>query len=885
MSVTKTQSPVAQSPDRTVGYVNPITHYLEINAGERSAAVAVSYAGQRLTYQELNQRANRLAHYLIAQGVSAEIRVGVCLKASFEVAVSLLAILKAGGVYVPLDPNDPAERIATILEDNKPRLVLTQSYLTTNLPHDNSEPLFQFDTDSSSLESYSTENPQTTIDLNQTAYLVYTSGTTGKPKGVMASHRNLLHYILSAHDRYGIREHDTMPALARFTFSISLLELLSPLVAGGRLILLDRDDVLNFKSMVKVLDETTIIHASPSWWRNLLGYLLNNHSDSSRFRHLRHVSAGGDTVPGDLLEMMKTVFPAAEVFVIYGCTEVSCMACTYLARRDQTTTKAWLGQPFPQVEVCLYDEHEQLIAEGEEGEIYIAGEGVTKGYLNLPSLTQEKFVTIEGKTFYCTGDLGRWVEGNLQILGRVDFQIQLRGIRIEPGEIETHLRRAPGVRDGLVAARKMGASEKSLVAYLVLEEPGKLDLEEVRNFLKAHLPDYMLPAAYVVLKAIPVNLNQKVDRQALPAPTSANIVRVGNVTAPRDEYETELVAIWEKTLGVQPVGIHNSFFDLGGDSLQAIQILLQVEARWRLDLPITVLLEAHSVEALAKVVREGKFASSRETRGASDVVCLRRGANKAPLFCLQGLLLYQELARALDEEQPVYAVYLQEEIELIKAGRYESGDSVFSTIPRLAARYLYSIRTVQPHGPYYLSGSSFAGLVAFEMAQQLKDVGEEVRLIALFDSMMMRKIPLRRRLQCHWDLFREQGASYLFRKITNRWNKVLQVTNLSQTGARKPPAVARAAPRTNITDQETVLDEVSALAAQSYVPRPYHGRIILFRATDQSFFNQDSPDLGWTPYAKGDFKIHHIPGTHMGILKGLSASILARELEPYLDTY
>lgn len=858
----------------------PIHRYVEAHATERPHAPAVTFSGELLSYQELNQRANQLAHYLIRQGVGAEARVAVCLKPSLEVAISLLAILKAGGVYVPLDPNDPAERVAMILQDSRPTVILSQSYISGNLPAEANGRLC-FDRENDNLHSLPLENPKTEIDFEQTAYLVYTSGTTGQPKGVLASHRNLIHYLLSAHDRYRFRETDVMPAVARFTFSISLFELLSPLVAGGKLVILERDQVLNFKRMVDVLRTVTVIHASPSWWRRLITYIVTSRRDDPGFFNLRHVSAGGDMVAGDLLEMMKSLFPNAEVFVIYGCTEVSCMACTYEASRDSAVSKTWLGKPFSRVELRLCDPDGVAVPAGDEGEIYVSGEGVTKGYLNRPQLTEEKFVLLDGKRFYRTGDLARCVDDNFEIIGRIDFQIQLRGIRIEPMEIETHLRRAPNVRDGVVAARELGASEKCLVAYIVLEESGQPKIEAIRHFLGTKLPDYMVPAAFVVLNAIPVNSNQKVDRRALPAPDYGNLAGLKSIVPPRDDCEKQLIDIWETTLGVFPIGIHNSFFELGGDSLQAIRILLQVEERWGLNLPITILLEASSVEALAKVLRNPVIRP--EEPATQDVVLLHRGRGRFPLFCLQGLLLYQELAHCVESDQPIYAVFLQEEVELIKTGRYNSGDSVFSSIPRLASRYLQSIRTRQAHGPYYLAGSSFAGLVSFEIAHQLEAAGEEVALIALFDSMMMRKIALRRRLQCHWELFQQQGSSYLLKKAKLRLEKLGQRLGIVPKKIEEPARlqVSEAAGR-SIAEEETILDEVSALAARSYLPKPYSGQIILFRASDQSFFNEDSPDLGWTPFARGKFEIHNIPGNHMGILKGLSASILAHRLQDYL---
>ena len=850
----------------------PLHRIFESQVADRAEAAAVVFRGEQLSYRQLNLRANQLAHFLMQHGIGAEWRVAVCLKPSLEVLVSLLAILKAGGVYVPLDPTDPAERIAAILEDSQPGLVLTQSGLLAKLPDIPKTSIFCFDREWEAVQSFPGGNPETEIEWDQSAYLVYTSGTTGRPKGVIASHRNLAHYILAAQRHYGFDDRDTMPAVARFAFSISLFELLSPLAAGGRLLILEREDVLNFKRIVEVLGEVTVIHASPGWWRRFLAYVLAGNFDASQFLHVRHVSSGGDMVPADLLETMKQVFLNAEVFVIYGCTEISCMACTYPAPRDQPCHKSWLGQPFENVALRLCDPEQRPVPNGTEGEIYLGGLGVTKGYLNLPKLTQEKFVDLDGQRFYRTGDLGRIEGGKLEMLGRIDFQIQLRGIRIEPGEIETHLRQAPGVKDAIVMARELGNSDKSLVAYIVLKEGEGEDIEAIGEFLRGRLPQYMVPAAFVVLDAIPVNTNQKVDRRALPAPTAANIARPGTIVPPRDEWEKGLVEIFEKTLGNQPLSTQNSFYELGGDSLQAIQILLEVEQRWSRTLPITILLEAQSIRELAAVIRSpAEEAAPR----AKDVVTLRRGGAKPPLFCLQGVWLYQELAQYVDQDQPVYGVFLQEEVELLKTKRFDEVNSAFSDIPRVAARYLESIRAVQPHGPYYLAGFSFAGLIAFEMARQLKAAGEEAALVALLDSAVVGKVAWRRRLQGHWGFFREQGTSHLINRARHRLKGVL--------GRGKQP-FGETTSRFGAADQEDTLDQVSAHAAATYFPQPYDGRLVLYRATDQLFFRVDSLDLGWGQFATGAFETYNVPGDHWSILKGKSASMMARHLQSCLGT-
>ena len=861
----------------------PVHAHIEAHAAGHPGTLAVVFNDQQLSYEELNRRANQFSHYLIMAGVQAGVPVAVCLAPSLDVIVSLLAILKAGGIYVPIEPTDPVLRITTILEDTRPKVILGRSDLLQKLPAIAGSEFFAVDRDWGRIESLPGRNPEVPIDLKQPAYVIYTSGTTGKPKGVMGSHRNLIHYILSAKTRYSFSNEDVMPALARFSFSISLFELLCPLAAGGRLLILERDQVLDFKRMVQVVRQVTFIHASPSWWRRLLAFIPANTPDNGQFKELRHASAGGDTVPPDLLETMKDRFQNAEIFVIYGCSEISCMGLTHLVSRDCHITKTWLGKPFPHVQVRLYDQNQREVDNGFEGEIFIAGPGVTTGYLNLPALTAEKFVTIDGQRYYRTGDLGRLENGNLEIRGRIDFQIQLRGIRIEPGEIEVELRKCPGVRDAVVVARELGHSEKSLVAYLVFGTNEQENIESVRSVLKGALPQYMIPAAFVVLDAMPVNSNQKLDRRALPAPSSERLARTKPVIPPQNEWEKQLVEILENTLGVRPIGVESSFFELGVDSLQAVQILLQIEERWQRALPITILLEAESIAALAELIRNPQVESHEKgDMSLGKVVSLRSGRGKPILFCLQGVWRYQEMVQRLDADQSVYAVFLEEEVELIKTGQHDPVNSVFASIPRVASRYLQSVRSVQPDGPYYLAGFSFGGLIAFEMARQLQAASAEVALVAMFDSMMVRKISLRRRLECHWNLFREQGYNYLTRKVRCRLDEVFGKTSplSKRPDGDIPPKDDRILP-IDIAERENLLDEVSERASRSYEPERSSGKLLLFRAEDQSFFAETSPDLGWTPFAR-NLEIHDVPGNHMGIMKGSSASILAREIQTHL---
>jgi surfactin family lipopeptide synthetase A len=586
----------------TVGYPEiPMHRRIEALAAAQPDAIALSFCDQQLTYAELNHRANQLAHYLASQGVGPGVAVAVCVQPCLEILVSLLGVFKVGGVYVPLDPTYPAERQGVIFADTQPQVLLTQSDLLPQLPPVAASVLC-FDRDgfsspSSPLLTQPIDNPAPSIDLDRPAYLVYTSGTTGKPKGVMVSHRNLINYILVAQERFGFNAQDVMPAIARFTFSITMFELLSPLVAGGRLVILEREHILDFQRMVQTLQQVTVVHSSPSLMKKLLIYIQEQGLEG-QFPHLRHASCGGDMVSADLLETMKAVFHNAEIFVVYGCSEISCMGCAYPVVRDRPLTRSRVGQPFTNVSVRLLDQHQHPVPIGVPGEIWFGGAGVTLGYLHRPDLTQEKFVPIEGDRFYRTGDLGRWdPEGNLEILGRNDFQIQLRGMRIEPGEIETTLRQA-GVREAVVMARQLVNGEQALVAYVVLA-PGQA-IAPLRQTLQAKLPDYMVPALFVPLEAMPLTPNGKLDRRSLPAPAAVpSGTRPTEAVAPRTELEAQIAAIWARILGLESVSIEDDFFALGGHSLLATQVIYRLRESLQLQIPISQLFESPTVAELA----------------------------------------------------------------------------------------------------------------------------------------------------------------------------------------------------------------------------------------------------------------------------------------------
>ncbi len=561
----------------------PVHGRFELQARATPDAIAVRFKDESLTYAELNGRANQLAHYLRGQGIDAEDRVVVAVEPGFEIVVALLAILKAGATYVPLDPSYPAGRIQTIVEDIQPKLLVTHSRVTPDLPTKGVTTL-ELDRAQSSLQQLSTDNHEISSAPDQTAYVFYTSGTTGAPKGVMASQQNLASYIGLAQERYGFNRADVAPALARFSFSISLFELLSPLAAGGTLLVLERAHVLDFARLSQTLQGVTFFHAGPSLLRGLLGYLEQHYQDLSVFDGVRHASSGGDLVPVEVLEGLRDTFRRAEVFVIYGCSEISCMGCTYPVPRDVPLLKTYVGKAFQGVTARVVDEQLREVPRDEVGEVLFAGPGVVKGYLNRPELVAEKFVQLDGERFYKTGDRGRvGADGWLELLGRSDFQIKLGGIRIEPGEIEHHLRKAPGVENGVVVARELAAGQKALVAYVVVRADEKTSSAQraaaLRGYLSQQLPDYMLPSFYVELAALPLNHNLKIDRKALPElpPAATPIARSQPLPEPESDTERHLAALWQRALRGAPVGPQDTFFDLGGTSMLALQLMADVE--------------------------------------------------------------------------------------------------------------------------------------------------------------------------------------------------------------------------------------------------------------------------------------------------------------------
>ncbi|HYH80545.1 MAG TPA: amino acid adenylation domain-containing protein, partial [Longimicrobium sp.] len=552
-------------------------------------APALLHGGRVTTYAALDRRAEALARRLRALGVGPETRVGLCAERTPELLAAVLGIWKAGGAYLPLDPDHPAERLAWMVSDARLAVVVTAGSAADALPRGvatvvRAELPAEDDAEAPPVASG--------VSADNLAYVIYTSGSTGRPKGVGVQHGSLANLLAATREAFGVREGDVMPALASCSFDIWLFETLLPLTSGAAVRLLDRERVLDVPSLLDEAADATLLHAVPALMREV----ARAQRESGRPTRLRRLFVGGDRVPAELPAEMADAFPGAETHVLYGPTEGTILASAHPVPADGRVEGHPIGTPFGNV--CLYvcDRVGNPQPAGLPGELWIGGPGVGRGYLDRPALTAERFVPDPfgpaGSRLYRTGDrVRRRADGSLEYLGRLDAQVKVRGFRVEPGEIEAALRRHPAVRECVVVVRDDAPGERRLVAYVA----GEADAEALKQHLRRELPDYMVPSACVVLDALPTTPNGKLDRRALPAPETA---RGAEPLPPRDALEARVAEAWGEVLGAARVGVHDNFFDLGGTSLLLYRVYSRLR-ELRADLRVVDLFRYTTVEELA----------------------------------------------------------------------------------------------------------------------------------------------------------------------------------------------------------------------------------------------------------------------------------------------
>ncbi|MBE9229224.1 amino acid adenylation domain-containing protein, partial [Phormidium sp. LEGE 05292] len=602
-------------------------------------AVAVKFENQQLTYQQLNDRSNQLAHYLRSLGVGADVLVGICVERSIEMVVGLLGILKAGGAYLPLDPDYPIERSHFMLSDSQVGVLLTQhkfvetlrtveTLYTTSLQYATSLPQHQarlvcLDTDWQLIQKCSQDNPVCNVAPENLAYVIYTSGSTGQPKGVMLCHSNICNHTFWMQATFPLTEKDKVLQKTPFGFDASVWEFYAPLIVGGQLILAQPGGHADPAYLLKLIAQEQVnrVQFVPS----LLQMLLEQ-GGIETCQSLKDIFCGGEVLPVALQESLLSKLDV-NLYNLYGPTE-ACIDSTFWNCQPQIYRQCVIGRPISNTQVYILDEYCQPVPVGVPGELHLGGAGLGRGYLNRPELTNEKFIanpfdnsvgaglvenlgnkqTISGQNpplLYKTGDLARYLpDGNIEYLGRIDNQVKVRGFRIELGEIEAILSQHPQVQAAAVIVREDIPGNKRIVAYIVVETEGKLTINELRSHTKAKLPDYMVPSAFVFLETLPLTPNGKIDRNSLPIPESRSGIDQ-NIVAPRTSTEETLAIIWQQVLGVEEIGIHDNFFELGGDSILSISIISKARQAG-LDFSVKQLFTNQTIAELAAVAGVSK---------------------------------------------------------------------------------------------------------------------------------------------------------------------------------------------------------------------------------------------------------------------------------------
>ncbi|NOT47998.1 MAG: amino acid adenylation domain-containing protein [Acidobacteria bacterium] len=865
-------------------YVSPdkcIHHFFEAQVDRTPEAVALIVDSGRLTYRELNRRANQLAWHLRTLGVGPEILVAICVERSVEMIVGLLAILKAGGAYVPLDPSYPQDRLSHMLSDSQASVLLTKTTAAGWLGRHNATAVY-LDEDRRTDEKAGETNPVSGVEQRNLAYVIYTSGSTGKPKGVAIEHRSTAAFLTWATSVFNTEKLRGTLASTSVCFDLSVFEMFAPLACGGTIILVE--NILHLPG-TPAAKEVTLINTVPSAIAEL--ERINGIPDS-----VRTVNLAGEPLKASLVRQIYETGTVREVFDLYGPTEDT----TYSTFTLRDTGKATIGRPISNTQAYVLDRNLQPLPVGIPGELYLGGDGLARGYLNMPELTAERFIKnpfglSSDARLYKTGDLVRYQSsGEIEYLGRIDNQVKIRGYRIELGEIETALSRHSAVKEAVVIAREDQGDEKRLVAYFVPVEGRALSIVELSEHLKASLPDFMIPSAFVELTELPLTPNGKLDRRALPAPATTSLVLQSDFVAHRDDLESKLVKIWEKTLGIQPIGVKDNFFELGGHSLKAIRMFAEVEETFGKNIPLATLFESGTIEKLAAILRQDGW-----TAPESSLVPIQPKGTKLPFFCIHAkggnVLFYRDLAKYLGDDQPFYG---------LQARRLAGRQIGHATVEEMAEFYIKEIKALQPDGPYCVGGSSFGGLVAFEIAQQLYRQGEKIALLALLDTgtpdypkilpnttaFRLKVYQLIRRAQHHKDSLKafsaKEKADYVLEKLRKvklkYWRKV---RDIYKKAVRNFYGVTRGV--NSIPTSYIQIEDLIRKAGQKYSPEVYPGNMTLFRASIQPMGIQPDPTLGWENLVEGKIETHEVPGHHGSIVAKPYVHVLAKNLRDCLE--
>ena len=862
--------------DTQAEFPNVCTHELfEQQVEQNPEAIAVLGGGRSLTYRELNERANQVAHYLRKHGVGPDVLVGVCLERSPELAVALLGVWKSGGAYVPLDASYPEDRLSFMVTDSDVRVLLTQEKCKHLFPSMQDKAVC-VDSDWATIAAEDKSNLPVNGTPSNLAYVMYTSGSTGKPKGAMILHRGLVNYLWWAIRTYGVQAGGSVPVHSSISFDLTVTSLYPALLSGGQVELLAEDiGAQNLLAALRSRKDRNLVKITPAHLE-ALGLQLSAKEVAGMSRVF---VIGGENLTAESLRMWREAAPSTRLINEYGPTETVVGCCVYEVQPDDPKNGSVpIGRPIANTHLYILDEKLQPVPPGVMGELFIGGAGVARGYLNRPELTQERFVrdpftNLSDARMYKTGDLARYREdGIIEYLGRVDNQVKVRGYRIELGEIEAALASHAAVQSCAVLAREDTPGDKQLVGYVVSRGSKPATVEELQDYLQDGLPEYMVPAKFVFLDAFPLTNNGKVDRKALPAPASQDTAPDVDFQGPRNATEETLAKIWQNVLKVERVGIHEDFFDLGGHSLLAIKVMARIRDEFGVDLPVNVMFQAQSISQIAELITERTVVKEEPVSDAwPTCITIQEKGAKTPLFCVSrpnaNAIGYLFLSRKLGEDQPLYG--LQRQIP------YDPrlDDFTHEQICKSADACVPAMRAVQPHGPYNLIGLCQGAYIAFEITRRLEAEGERVNMLGMLDSWVEENTR-------HKTLFFMDR----YRKAATRWlRKKLKKTDQEAVDQAVDPMVQApsADPSAEVLTEEELYR--TYWPERDFKPEKVAARIVVFRLPKQPFYRIHDKAMGWGTRTTGPIATEDIAGDHGSILRDPNVEVLASKVAKHLE--
>ena len=843
----------------------------------QAVALEAGPGRQQMTYSDLNRSANQAAHYLRKLGVGPEVRVGICMDRSPELVAGLLGILKAGGAYLPLDPGYPRERLEFMVNDGQAAVVLTQQQFADRLGSHRAHVVCQ-EEKWADINKESAENPGVKVDPWNLAYVIYTSGSTGKPKGVGIVHENASVLMHWAREVYTKEELDGVLASTSICFDLSVFEIFVPLSWGGK-VLLGRNalDLPQWKGT----DKVKLVNTVPSAIGELVR--MKGIPDS-----VKTINLAGEALHRSLVEQIYEQRNIARVCNLYGPSEDTTYS-TYagLKREDGGVT---IGRPIAKTRIYVLDREFQPAPAGVAGELYIAGSGLARGYLNRPDLTAERFVPnpfadggaggAGGQRMYKTGDKARWNRnGELEFLGRFDHQVKLRGFRIELGEIESALLRHPGVQEAVVMVREVAPRDKRLVAYVVTSMALSSGGDELKKHIQDSLPEYMVPSHVVRLDKMPLTPNGKMNRAALPLPDRALARTARRYAPPRDAMQEKLVRLWEELLVARPIGIEDDFFEIGGHSMLATRLIAKIQQQTGRNLPLAAVFDGPTIQQISQLLRQAPEAPSW-----SPLVPIQPGGQNPPLFIVHSadgdLRSYAALGASLAPDQPLYGLRSRStNPDLAPHGELEA----------MAAEYAGAIRAFRPAGPYFIGGWSSGGVIAFEIAKQLRQQGQDVASVVLIDAPVLAGAPADEkssRARAVKQFIEELG---LMETLRPSWDEIGALPPTAQLNrlwseAAKAGVIAHELPFTDFRRRFESF-KTSLEIALNYSGGPYQGRVALFKSgkfsengnSGEAQGGSAGPDSarGWGRLAAGGVEVHETPGDHFSMLQEPHVKALA----------